>query len=123
MLLESLTSAVCDLAHQVKRVAEHMAKQQEQQAVLHAIADLKRTIMATQVELVAQAKAQTVLLNEISTELDTTLQKVKDLQEAVDNQSNASPELVDAMKAVSDQLQVVADKVPGSPTSPTPPAA
>lgn len=91
--------------------------------------DLKKLIhklMATQEELVVQLQGIKQNLVDIGTavekvgsETDKNLLLIKDLQDALNNQANASQELVDAVAAVSNQsivlktgVQIVDDKVP-----------
>jgi len=77
-----------------------------------------RKIMATQTEIVAQLKAAVDTINKIGAETDKSLLLIKDLQDAVANQSSASPELVAATDALVAQLKVVDDKVPDAVTPP-----
>lgn len=68
--------------------------------------------MATQAEVVAQVNSLKDIVNKIGVETDKSLQLIKDLQDALANQTNASPELVEAVEALAAQLKVVDDKVP-----------
>jgi len=52
-----------------------------------------RKIMATQTEIVAQLKTAVDTINKIGVETDKSLQLIKDLQDAVGNQTGASPEV------------------------------
>jgi peptidoglycan hydrolase CwlO-like protein len=102
-----------------------------------------KDIMATQKEIAADIAALTqsvkdigttvdtavVEINKVGAETDKSLQLIKDLQDALANQTNASPELVDAVAALTTQVgtlstsvgaakaavQAVDDKVPDAP--------
>ncbi len=78
--------------------------------------------MASQKEVAESLKALSATISKIGTETSGLKQKVADLQAAVDNQQNASPELVEAVEALQAQLKVVDDLVEdAAPTEPTPP--
>lgn len=68
--------------------------------------------MATLAEITSQVKGLHVTLNKIGNETDKLLQKVADLQAAVDNQPEATAELEAAVQAVADQMATVDSKVP-----------
>lgn len=69
-------------------------------------------IMSTQAEIAAGLNAATDQLKKIATESSKTLQKVADLEAALNNQSNVTPELQAAFDALKTQVQVVDDLVP-----------
>lgn len=89
-------------------------------------------VMAKQTEVAADVvalggklDAATVKLTKIGTETDGLQQKIKDLEDALANQDNASPELIAAVEgvkasvvALESTLTTVDDKV----IDPTPPA-
>ncbi len=82
------------------------------------IIKLLKGIMATQAEIVAQLTAVkdqlvaangrlttiTTIATKIGTETDGLKQRITDLEDAVNNQTNASPELVAAFNAVKEQV-------------------
>jgi hypothetical protein len=69
-------------------------------------------IMSTQQEIAAGLNAATEQLKKIATESGKTLQKVSELEAALANQSNVTPELQSAFDALKTQVQVVDDLVP-----------
>lgn len=69
-------------------------------------------IMATQAEVVAQLQAVQVTLNKVATEEASLVDKIAALQKIIDGMSDASPELVAAAQAVSDQAGVLDAIVP-----------
>ena len=74
-----------------------------------------RQIMATQAEIVTQLTEANATLAKIGTETDSLLVKIAELQSIIDGMADASPELVDAMAAVSAQIKSIDDKVPDAP--------
>lgn len=102
-----LSEAIRLLARELGEIREN-----NEHSLLKRMDQHLHKIMATQAELVTQAKAQADTIAKIGLETDKLIQNVKDLQDAVNNQTNASPELVEAMGAVSTQLQQLDDKVP-----------
>lgn len=89
---------------------------------IHHLNDLQRTIriiVATQAEIVKQFQDANLTLAKIGTETDSLLTKIADLQRIIDGMTDASPELVDAMRAVSASIKALDDKVPDLPP-PTP---
>lgn len=90
-------------------------------------------VMATQKEIADQLTAANEALTavgagvtKIGTETDGLLQKIKDLEDAINNQTNATPELVAAFEAVKATVESlgtlvtsVDDKVP-DPVVPPP---
>jgi len=113
---------------------------------LHNIENKLDKIMATQADIVTQLNAATqniaaistavdaavVEINKVGVETDTSLKLIKDLQDAINNQTNATPELVAAAQALADQvgvaaasataaqsaIQVVDDKIPDQVSAP-----
>lgn len=77
--------------------------------------------MATQSELTAQLKATTIKVEKIGSETRTLLTLVKDLQDALANQPNVTPELKDAADALDAQVNVVDQLVPDAPAVPPTP--
>lgn len=112
----SLAREVCALRAEGKEFCAQVAAQLDNQAILKRIETKVTSIMASQKDQVAVAQAQATLIAEIGAEQTILIERIKTLEEAVGNQTDASPELVEAMEAVSAQLRVVADKVPGTPT-------
>lgn len=107
-----------DLTHEFKNAMEKLGSLCQGASKL----DLDRMeirLMATQTEIAAQLRNAVNTINKIGSETDTLIQKVKDLQDAVNNQANASQELIDAAQAVADQLKVVDEKVPDAVETPT----
>lgn len=80
-------------------------------------------IMATQQELAAQLNQVATQVQKIGTETSTLVQKVADLEEAIGNQNDVSPELQSAFDALKSQVQTVDDLVVDTnnetPTEPT----
>lgn len=72
--------------------------------------------MAKQSELAQQLNDLGVQIGKISQESTATLQKVTELEEALANQDNVSPELQTAFDNLKEQVQKVDDLVPDSPT-------
>jgi uncharacterized coiled-coil protein SlyX len=83
---------------------------------LHQIKHQQEIIVATQQEMVTKLNDIGVELNKVGAETDALLQKIAELQAAVDAQPNATPELEAAVAAVAAQAKVVDDKVPDAPT-------
>lgn len=113
---ERLAESIHSLAHAVREAGDN---RQQTQIILHRIIEMESKLMATQQEIAAQLRSLTETVNKIGTETDKSLQLIKDLQTAVDNQTNASPELIDATNALAAQLKIVDDKVPDT-LPPTP---
>lgn len=97
------------------------AEQQRHQSLLKQL----KQIMDTQADIVAQLNTATEqlrttnlrlatlngLVTKVGTETDTLQQRIKDLEAAVANQTNASQELVDAAKALKAQTDLQATTV------------
>ena len=79
-------------------------------------------IMSTQTELAAQVQAISAQVSKIGEESKVTLQKVIDLETALANQDNVSPELQAAVDALKKQVQVVDDLVADAPPAEQPTA-
>ena len=71
-----------------------------------------RKIMSNQAQTLAILTAASATLTKISEETKATLQKVQDLQDALNNAGNNTPEVDAALTALTTQLQVVDDLVP-----------
>jgi septal ring factor EnvC (AmiA/AmiB activator) len=82
------------------------------------LAKVERNIMATQAEVTAQLTATQAQVAKIGVETRTLLEKITELQAAIDNQNNVSPELQAAADALAAQVKVVDDLVPDSPPAP-----
>ncbi len=76
-------------------------------------------IMATQAELAKDLTAISEHVAKIGTETSATLQKVTDLETALANAGNTTPEVDAALAALKAQVQVVDDLVADAPV-PTP---
>lgn len=76
--------------------------------------------MATQAEIVRQLQEANLTLAKIGTETDSLLVKIAELQKIIDGMTDATPELVDAMAAVSASIKALDEKVPDLPAPPTP---
>jgi len=76
--------------------------------------------MESQAELATRITAATAAIAKIGGETSALLDRVADLQAAIDAQGNVSPEVVDALAALEAQVRVVDDLVPD--TEPEPPA-
>ncbi len=88
---------------------------------LHLLRELKSqgvSIMATQKELADDLKAVKDQVAKIGEESSKTLQKVTDLEAALANAGNTTPEVDQAMAALKAQVQLVDDLTP----DPLPPA-
>lgn len=84
----------------------------------------QNTIMATQAEEVAILTGLVTLENGTAANVATVLQKVTDLQTALANAgTDASPELVAAVQAVSDAANKTAAELNPIPAAPAAPAA
>lgn len=75
-------------------------------------------IMAEQSELAAQLQEVTAQVAKISTETAATLQKVTDLEAALDAADDVSPEVQAAFDALKSQVQQLDDQVPDVPVTP-----
>lgn len=71
-----------------------------------------RKIMSNQAQTLAILTAASEKLTKIGEETKATLQKVQDLQDALNNAGNNTPEVEAALTALTNQLQVVDDLVP-----------
>jgi len=69
----------------------------------------------TQQELVEQVNQLTTQVAKIGTETSALIQKVADLEAALNSQPNVTPELQVAFDALKAQVQTVDDLVPDQP--------
>lgn len=81
-------------------------------AALLLLALQQRKIMSNQAQTLAILQAASATLTKISEETKTLLTKVTDLQDALNNAGNNTPEVDAALTALTDQLKVVDDLVP-----------
>jgi chromosome segregation ATPase len=79
------------------------------------------TMAKTQAELAAEMNQISTQLTKVAGESKQTLDKVKELEEALNNQENVSPELQSAFDNLKAQVLVVDDLIPDvtTPTEPT----
>jgi methyl-accepting chemotaxis protein len=75
------------------------------------------SIMTTQAELAAGIAEITETVKRIKTESTTTLQKVTDLETALANAGNVTPEVQQAFDDLKAQVKAVDDLVPDAPTA------
>jgi len=68
--------------------------------------------MATQSELVDKVNGLIAKVQKIAGETSKSLELIETLKSALENQENASPELIAAVEALEQQLNVVDDLVP-----------
>lgn len=109
--------------HDLRKVIQAMLDWFKSQPNPATKADLKETenkIVATQTEVIAQLKAVQVTLNKVAVEETSLVDKIAELQKIIDGMGDtASPELVAAAQAVTDQAGVldaiVPDVVPPTP--------
>lgn len=71
-----------------------------------------RQIMKTQAEVAEQLRKNNAAIVQIGKETEQSLELIKKLQEAVENQTNASEELIAAADALEANIKSVNDKVP-----------
>lgn len=76
--------------------------------------------MAKQVELIQALNEQRNLVQQIGRETDGLLKRVTDLEEALKNQPEATPELEEAVRGLSEAVKSVNDKVPDAEPEPAP---
>lgn len=112
LVLESVAFELNSFVKEIRNEFE-WRRSHERLATRHDLMAMENHIMATQKEIADGLNAANAQLTKIGAETDTLLQKIKDLETAVTNQADASPELVAAFEAVKAQVQVVDDKVPG----------
>lgn len=86
--------------------------------------DVKNTetkIMATQAEIAADLRQQRTLIVKISQESTSNLEKLRELEEAINNGGNASPEVVEALADLKSGLTDLDNLTPDLPEGePTP---
>jgi septal ring factor EnvC (AmiA/AmiB activator) len=83
--------------------------------LLKSIYKQNKKIIMTQAELAEQMNEQTAKITKIGTESTKTLEKVAELEEALNNQDNVSPELQAAFDNLKAQVTVVDDLIPDAP--------
>lgn len=76
--------------------------------------ELKEFLMATQSEVAQTLTDLTAQVAKIGDETRTLLDRIADLQEAVDNAGSVDPAVLDALAALQAQVTVVDDLVPDS---------
>lgn len=130
---DNLSESLLLLAREVHELHKAI-RNDNNKAVLDRIAVMEGKIMASQAEQTAILRQVETKLNSANTtlgkiagETDTLIQTVKDLKAALENQSNASQELVDAVAAVDTAATAVNEsaggvdaKVEDAPEPPTP---
>lgn len=82
---------------------------------LRILAKLEQ-LMATQAELAASLAVVSAQVTKIGVETSATLAKVAELEAALANAGNTSPEVDAALEALKAQVQVVDDLVVDAPT-------
>lgn len=85
---------------------------------IHFFKHKLNTIMDTQKDIAQGINTLTTQVGKIGAESTKTLQKVTDLEAALANQDNVSPELQSAFDALKAQVQTVDDLIPDVATSP-----
>lgn len=86
---------------------------------LQLIHEQNQQIMLTQEQLVQGLNEVSAQVNKIKGESSATLQKVSDLEAALNNQGNVSPAVEDAFNALKAQVQVVDDLIADTTTPDT----
>ncbi len=79
--------------------------------LLHQLIRKVDTIMATQAELAEDLRTQAAKIDKIGTETDGLKASIADLEQALLNAGNTTPEVDAAMADVKSRLQAVDDKV------------
>lgn len=92
----------------------------ETREALESIHQKLNTIMATQAELAAQLNEVTTQVGKIKTETQATLTKVSELEAALANQDNVSPELQTAFDNLKAQVIAVDELIPDAPVAEPP---
>ncbi len=77
----------------------------------------QRQIMATQKDLADSLTALTTQVAKIGDETAKLIRKIADLETALNNVDNVSPEVQTAFDALKAQVQVVDDAVPDAPAT------
>jgi hypothetical protein len=85
------------------------------------IHEQNKKIIMTNEELVQGLQDATGQLVKVKGETSATLQKVTDLENALNNQGNVSPQVEEAFNALKAQVQVVDDLIADAPTAPIEP--
>jgi septal ring factor EnvC (AmiA/AmiB activator) len=96
-----------------------LRRSKHENSVLSLIHENQLKIMATQAELAAQLTTLGTQVQKIGQETSTLVQKVADLEEALNNQDDVSPELQAAFDGLKSQVQVVDDQVADTVIPPT----
>jgi chromosome segregation ATPase len=97
------------------------ARLEEMVQLLRAVQAQGDKIMESQHQLAQDLTALTTQVQKIGTETTATLQKVTDLQNALNNAGGTTPEVDAAMAALKAQVQLVDDLIPDAPApSPNP---
>lgn len=81
----------------------------------HLIFKQNQTLIMNQQELASALEAVSAQVAKIGTESSATLQKVTDLEAAIQNAGQVSPEVQTAFDALKAQVQVVDDLIPDAP--------
>lgn len=81
-------------------------------ALLIKIHHNQKIIMSSQAEIAQGITALSEQVKKIGEESKTTLQKVADLEAALSNQENVTPELQAAFDSLKQQVQAVDDLIP-----------
>ena len=122
---EHLHHAVEKLTCAIGRMADALEAGNNQQAILHRLAEMEKRIMASQTELAAQLRDVLAQQKKTSTEItavqssvDTLNAKIVELEAVIAAGGEASQELTDAVAAVKAQAQVVDDQIPDLPPAP-----
>lgn len=79
--------------------------------LLHLILEKVNQFMATQAQLATELALVSAQVAKIGTETQATLQRVADLEAAIANAGNTTPEVDAALAALKAQVQVVDDLV------------
>jgi hypothetical protein len=85
--------------------------------VVQTILEKVNAIVTTQAELAADLTAVKDQITKIGAETTATLQKVADLETALGNAGNVSPEVQAAFDALKASVQAVDDLVPDAPAA------
>lgn len=88
--------------------------------IIYETHHLIKKLMATQAEIAQQLADLGTQIGKIGTETTATLQKVAELEAALGNQTDVSPELQAAFDGLKAQVQVVDDLIPDATVAPAP---
>lgn len=120
---EDLTEVLCDLAHAIRDQTKVAQAQFEWfqshlncvtvQQLQSELGKVKEIIMAGQADAAAQIKAATKQITEaIGADIDTLVEQVKTLTDALANQDSVSPELQSAVDELTATVNAVDAKYP-----------